>query len=123
MKKNYLFFALAATFLKSVFIPQFASGQNPRLWATYYGGTGTSGCDNSGHGVATDAADNVFLAGYTQSPNNIASAGGFKNTLGGAGYNAFLAKFDANGNRLWATYYGGLPMTAPALPQEDFRTF
>ena len=78
-----------------------------RLWATYYGGSG----EEYGNSVATDAAGNVYLAGVTYSTSNIAS-GGFQNTLGfqdtlGDQVNAFLVKFDANGNRLWATYYGG----------------
>ena len=75
--------------------------QNTRLWATYYGGTGL---DNS-HSIATDAAGNVYLVGFTDSPNDIAS-GGFQNTPGG-GYDAIIVKFDPAGNRLWGTYYGG----------------
>ncbi|TAL57796.1 MAG: T9SS type A sorting domain-containing protein, partial [Bacteroidetes bacterium] len=48
---------------------------------------------------------NVYLAGETGSASGIAS-GGFQNTPGG-GEDALLVKFDASGNRLWATYYGG----------------
>ena len=77
-----------------------------RLWATYYGGNG----DDSGYMlynklVATDDNGNVYLAGRTDSPSNIAS-GGFQNSLSGVD-DAFLVKFDSNGGRLWATYYGG----------------
>ena len=75
--------------------------QNTRLWATYYGGTGW---DNA-NSVACDASGNVYIAGTTNS-SNIASAG-FQNVYGGGSYDAFLVKFDASGNRLWATYYGG----------------
>ena len=101
MKKKLLTYALAATFFTSLFIPQFAFAQATRIWATYYGGS-----DAIGTCVATDAASNVYLAGYTNSPIAIAS-GGF-DTILLAGYNAFLVKFDANGNRLWATYYGDI---------------
>ncbi|MCB0639916.1 MAG: hypothetical protein KDC54_25010, partial [Lewinella sp.] len=73
-----------------------------RIWATYYGGTE----DDQGAGLSTDAAGNVFLAGFTESPSGIAD-GGHQNTLSGM-RDAFLAKFDADGMRLWATYYGGL---------------
>ena len=76
--------------------------QNNRLWATYYGGAG----DDIGNSVVTDAAGNVYMAGFTDNNSNIAS-GGFQNTFGG-GHDAFLVKFDASGNRLWATYYGGV---------------
>ncbi|MCB0638721.1 MAG: SBBP repeat-containing protein, partial [Lewinella sp.] len=73
------------------------------VWATYYGG---SDWDQS-NAVSTDPAGNVYIAGRTLSNNNI-SAGGHDNTYGGGYYNdAFLVKFDGNGVRLWATYYGG----------------
>lgn len=73
-----------------------------RLWATYYGGNG----NDRGYSVATNTSGSSFLAGRTDSPGNIAS-GGFQNTFGGSN-DPFLAKFDAAGNRLCATYYGGV---------------
>lgn len=75
-----------------------------RSWATYYGGSGSEGYD--GYSLATDANNNVFFSGWTASTNNIASVG-FQNSLGGAN-DAFLVKFNTQGTRLWATYYGGL---------------
>lgn len=75
--------------------------QNSRVWATYYGGA----IYDVGNCVATDASGNVYLAGYTNSTTGIAS-GGFQNAYGGGTYDAFLVKFDASGNRLWATYFG-----------------
>jgi hypothetical protein len=72
-----------------------------RLWATFYGGTGY----DLPTGVATDLSGNVYLSGYTSSASSIASAGAFMTTYGGA-TDAFLAKFDNSGNRLWGTYYG-----------------
>ena len=107
MKNQLPAFALAAIFVKSVFIPQLASAQNSRIWATYYGG----GYSETGRSVATDKAGNVYLAGSTLSFNCIASGGFQNNIYGGDSFssnasNAFLVKFDANGNRLWATYYG-----------------
>lgn len=72
-------------------------------WATYYGGNN----NDYGRACAFDKSGNVYLAGYTYSSNNIAN-GGFNNTYSGGGLSdAFLAKFDSTGNRLWATYYGG----------------
>jgi hypothetical protein len=78
-----------------------ARAQSSRAWATYYG---SSGIDQSWD-VATDLSGNVYMAGFTQAASNIAS-GGFQNTYSG-GCDAFLVKFDPNGNRIWATYYGG----------------
>ncbi len=102
MKKQLLVFVLATT-LKLLFIPQFASAQSSRIWATYYGGKG----DDNGTTAATDPSGNVYLTGATTSLG--LASGGFQDTLGTAGgyINTFLVKFDANGNRLWATYYGG----------------
>ncbi|MBI2268973.1 MAG: SBBP repeat-containing protein, partial [Bacteroidetes bacterium] len=51
-------------------------------WATYYGGA----FDDSGSSVACDNTGNVYLAGWTSSPNAgnvIATAGGFQTVLGG----------------------------------------
>lgn len=73
-----------------------------RLWATYYGGFGFE--ENSS--VATDGQGNVYLAGRSEGYGNIAS-GGHQNNFGGGAYDAFLAKFNASGARLWATFYGG----------------
>ena len=73
-----------------------------RLWGTYYGG---SGQDDEGI-CSTDIAGNVFLAGQTNSTNNIASAGAYQDTITG-NYDVFLAKFDASGQRQWGTYFGG----------------
>ncbi len=108
MKKQLLTFALAAMFFNLIFIPQVALAQSGRIWGTYYYGKGSGGDENdrATGGIATDAAGNVYIAGRTSSTNNIAF-GGFQNTYGGGTSNAFLAKFDANGNRIWATYYGG----------------
>jgi hypothetical protein len=72
------------------------------LWATYYGGTG----DEYGNSCSTDPAGNVYFAGITDSPLNIASFG-HQNTYGGSFGDAFLVKFSSSGIRQWATYYGG----------------
>ncbi len=74
-----------------------------RIWATYYGNTG----DDYGNSIAIDVSGNIYLAGYTSSTSSIAS-GGHQNTIGGGGnLDAFLAKFNTSGTRIWATYYGG----------------
>ena len=78
-----------------------------RQWATYYGGVNYGGSDKnySGGICATDGSGNVYLAGSTFSTSDIAS-GGHQNTIGGS-QDAFLVKFNSNGVRQWATYYGG----------------
>ncbi|MBP7808388.1 MAG: T9SS type A sorting domain-containing protein [Bacteroidia bacterium] len=72
-----------------------------RVWSTYYG-------DNTiteSYGSCTDASSNVYISGYTAASGTvIATSGSHQSTAMGA--NAFLAKFDQNGVRLWGTYYG-----------------
>src|SRR5690606_17519606 len=72
-----------------------------RLWGTYYGGSAI----DYGSSCASDGTGNVYLSGRTQSASNIAS-GGHQNTYGGSS-DAYLVKFNSDGVRQWATYYGG----------------
>lgn len=71
-------------------------------WSSYYGGSGR----DYGRSVSTYGNGKVYLAGSTESTNNIASNDAFQKTLGG-GYDAFVVKFDVYGDRKWGTYYGG----------------
>ncbi|MCD6065033.1 MAG: hypothetical protein K0R82_2944 [Flavipsychrobacter sp.] len=71
-------------------------------WATYYGGTGT----DYGKTVITDTLGNVYFIGTTYSANAIATAGTYEDTYFGL-RDAFVAKFNPAGARIWGTYYGG----------------
>lgn len=72
-----------------------------RIWATYYGGIG----EDNARDCSTDTSANVYIVGDTESGTAI-SSNGFQNAYGG-NFDAFMAKFNKNGVRLWATYYGG----------------
>jgi hypothetical protein len=73
------------------------------LWATYYGGN----ANDLGYSIATDPSGDIYLAGYTESGTGIATPGAHQTDYG-AGFNdAFLAKFNSLGQRIWSTYYGG----------------
>ncbi|MBI2271681.1 MAG: SBBP repeat-containing protein [Bacteroidetes bacterium] len=76
-----------------------------RLWATYYGGSGT----DQGCSVAIDGTDNVFVVGNTSSANlPLLNLAGAYNQPGYAGVqDIFILKFNSSGLRLWATYFGG----------------
>lgn len=76
-----------------------------RLWGTYYG-DGTSFRQEIGYGVFADALNNVYLTGKTDSSTGLATAGAHQ-TIAGGKMDAFLARFDSSGNRLWGTYFGG----------------
>ncbi len=73
-----------------------------RLWGTYFGGTG----EENGYDVATDPWGNVYITGYTSSPDNISTAGAI-NVSHEAGNDVYVAKFNRDGVRLWGTYFGG----------------
>ncbi len=72
-----------------------------RIWGTYYGGFSY---DNSS-GVFIEKGNNIYICGETESNTNIAY-NGFQTSYQGSG-DAYLAKFDSSGRRLWGTYYGG----------------
>lgn len=55
-----------------------------RQWGTYYGGNDFEYV----YGCSTDGNNNVFIAGFTKSFNNITS-GGHQNTHGGGANDAF----------------------------------
>jgi predicted SpoU family rRNA methylase len=84
-----------------VFIAKF-NANGTRMWASYYGGSG----DDYGYGITTDSGGNIMITGRTSSPNAIATTGSYQMTFSGT-TDAFIAKFNASGNMLWATYYGG----------------
>jgi len=80
-----------------------ASGS--RVWGTYYGGTGSDAVLN----ISCDVYDNVYFSGITSSDTGVSTPNSHqvaRNASGSAPINAFLAKFDDNGMRQWATYYG-----------------
>ncbi len=77
-------------------------------WATYHGGSHY----DWGSSVTTDYIGNIYMAGWTYSPNNIATSGTFQDTLMPNVYNqtwwyynGYIAKFNDTGKKLWGTYY------------------
>ncbi|MBO9611287.1 MAG: SBBP repeat-containing protein, partial [Dyadobacter sp.] len=76
----------------------------PQLeWATYFGGTAADQLA----AVVTDSQGNIYVTGNTASAAGVATAGAYDGTYGGGTTDAFLAKFNNAGQRIWATYYGG----------------
>ncbi|NQV02064.1 MAG: hypothetical protein HQ542_05435, partial [Bacteroidia bacterium] len=73
-----------------------------RIWGSYYGGALYDEVNCCSAGWNGD----VFFNGSTQSVDNIATPNSFQPALAGS-YDAFLAKFKANGQRQWGSYFGG----------------
>jgi hypothetical protein len=74
-----------------------------RQWGTFYGGSG----NDFASACTVDKDGNVYLSGYTNSASGIATQGSHQATLNGTNNDGFLVKFNASGQRQWATYYGG----------------
>lgn len=77
------------------------NSQGIKTWGTYYGGS-----DNEQvHSICIDSFDNIYIAGETSSSDVMSSSNAHQITNNNS--DAFIAKFDPNGNRIWGTYYGG----------------
>ena len=75
--------------------------QGSYLWGTYYGGI----YSNVGRSLTVDELNNIYFAGNSNSPDNIATAGAYQGSP--SDEHGFLAKFNIDGNRIWGTYVGG----------------
>ncbi len=78
-----------------------------RIWGTYYGGTSLDYCT----ATDIDGQNNVYITGYTLSTTNIATSGVYQSIINGS-FDIYLAKFNSNGARIWATYFGGSSVEA-----------
>jgi gliding motility-associated-like protein len=76
-----------------------------RQWATYYGGS----MRDIGISVSTDNQDNVYVSGSTESTDfpTQQSAGYYWQANNAGIWDLFILKFNNQGIRQWATYYGG----------------
>jgi hypothetical protein len=83
------------------YLIQYNTSNGVRNWGTYYGGPQ----DEFQGGVCSDGLY-VYITGYTSSTTTMSTPGSFQTTFGGLA-DAFLAKFDQYGSRIWGTYYGG----------------
>jgi gliding motility-associated-like protein len=72
------------------------------LWVTYLGGTDTDAILS----LATDDANNIYIAGLSNSPNAISTPGTHQ-PVKAFGADGMILKFSSSGNRIWGTYFGG----------------
>lgn len=84
------------------FIARIRGNDGVRDWGTYYGGESFDGFFN---GIVVGKKLNVYAVGQTYSSSGIAMPNAFKVVMGGPQDN-FIVKFDANGIRQAATYFG-----------------
>jgi gliding motility-associated-like protein len=84
-----------------VFIAKYDPSGNV-VWAKSAKGVG----DDNGYGIAADASGNVWIAGFFASPTLLLGSTVLTNVSSGSA-DVFLAKYDTNGNLLWAQSAGG----------------
>jgi gliding motility-associated-like protein len=89
------------------------------LWSTYYGGLSSEESSS----IVCDSKGNIFITGYTLPYRfPVLSANTYFDDTPDNSWDAFIAKFDNNGNQLWGTLYGGSGMEimgSLALDKED----
>ena len=83
------------------FVVAISSDANSLIYADQFGGPG----EESGNGIAVDPAGNAYVTGHTNSAN-FPTLNPAQPANGGAD-DAFVAKFDAAGGQVYATYLGG----------------
>jgi hypothetical protein len=71
-------------------------------WASYSGGSSRDELQ----AIQVDDFGNTYIAGFTQSTQNIATTGSHQGSLLGI-FNGYLQKYDSQGQLVWGTYYGG----------------
>lgn len=84
------------------FIQKF-NNNGGRIWGTYIGGNSS---DYLYSIKCIKTTGDIVVGGYTESDNNISTISAFQSLRGGA-LDAFIMKFNNNGNRYWGTYFGG----------------
>ncbi len=77
-----------------------------RQWGTYLGGAGRESTAYSTRNLDCDQAGNIYVTSTTTSTSGIATAGSHQGTLAGE-EDAYLVKFNSNGEQQWGTYFGG----------------
>jgi len=73
-----------------------------RIWSSYYGNSQ----DDFAWIINMDKNDNLYVLGYSESLQGIATSGAYSEVNAGK-QDIFIAKFTKDGEREWATFIGG----------------
>ncbi len=98
---------IKATIILTLLAVQLIQAQNAGFyWAKHMGGGGGS---SGGHGIVTDAAGNVYTTGFFQGGVDFDPGAGdytLHSGSNGDSFDAFICKFDPEGNLIWAKQFG-----------------
>ncbi len=86
---------------EDAFITKFSVDGTRLIFSTYLGGSDRE----FGEAIVTDNGGNIYVTGATES-ENLPVVAAVQSTLGGQS-DAFVGKFDPNGNAIFLTYLGG----------------
>ncbi len=94
---------LTSCFCDDGFVTRFSPDASTLLYSTYLGGT----LDDQATAIGVDAANNIYFAGRTHSPDFPTQNPAQANNNGGD-WDGFVSKISADGNQLvYSTYLGG----------------
>ncbi|HIN39778.1 MAG TPA: T9SS type A sorting domain-containing protein [Flavobacteriales bacterium] len=112
VRRNKLTYLLPRSRYGKVMIDPIAYGMK---YSTYYGGASIDYI----YSVDAFSDQQIIVGGYTLSTNNIATNGAYQTTI--VDFDAFIAKFDSLGNRVWGTYMGGTGFDRSYALTVDFK--
>ncbi len=86
------------------FVSKLNADGEPQFF-TVFGGTGDEG--DSAKDVAVDSEGNTWVVGKTPSADFPVTQDAFQDTFGGGEQDAYVAKFDSDGNNVFSSFLGG----------------
>jgi hypothetical protein len=90
----------------NAFVAKLNASGSLLVYATYVGGSSSSG--DGARGIALDAADEAFIAGFTTSTDFPTTQGAFQTAAPLSSGSGFVSKLSADGSALvYSTYLGG----------------
>jgi hypothetical protein len=101
--------------VRDAFLATFDGETGELMWGSYVGGDG----NEYAGGLAVHPGGDIYLVGATSSKQDIATNGAFKTSISGD-VDAFISKFNANGQLTWSTYFGG--PDSPNIGQESAQS-
>ncbi|MDG6006614.1 MAG: hypothetical protein E3K29_12385 [Candidatus Brocadia sp.] len=96
-------------YIEDVFVSKLDGGLTGLLASTYLGGSGSEGVRSP----TLDTSGNVYITGYTNSPDFPTTSGAYDTSHNGGGYDVFVSKLDGNLSAFAATTPTPSPTPSP----------